>query len=328
MTNRSPLRTLPTLVVACAMAGSTFLTGCAGVPSTSTPTSLPTPIVEASAVDVPLVPPSGNYLGVYYGDGSISDTDSAIGRTPQIHLSYYGWNDSWTTSAAISEDTDRGQISLVNWEPFDIDFHDIVAGKYDPMLGQRAREASQLPTPVFLDFAAEMNEEEGWGGHDPALYVAAYRHVHDVIAAADGGKIVWVWAPNNVDSDGAPAALDYYPGDEYVDWTGIDGYNWGNSDPSFDWQSVDSVFADVYDDLHSLGKPIIVGETASAEEGGSKADWIHSLVPTLRDRFPDIRAVVWFDVAKERDWRIRSSDTSATAFREIAADPLFQTPAR
>jgi beta-mannanase len=242
-----------------------------------------------------------------------------------VHLTYFGWEDPWATSEVLADDRAEGRISLVNWEPFGVDFHDIVDGRYDDLLADRAREASALAQEVFVDFAAEMNEEEGWGDHDPELYVAAYRHLHDVFDAAGADNVAWVWAPNNVDSAGAPPALDYYPGDEYVDWTGIDGYNWGTSDPDFEWQSFEGVFRDLYDDLHSLGKPIIVGETASAEEGGSKADWIRGIVPTLREEFPGIRAVVWFDVDKERDWRIRSSDAALDAFRDLAADPLFDT---
>lgn len=296
------------------------------LPESADPASTAGPAATETIFDVPLVPGSGVYLGAYYGDGTQEDTDEAIGRVPQIHLTYVGWEDAWTTDEVLTEDVERGQVSLVNWEPFDVDLHDVVDGRYDAMLAQRASEAAELTEPVFVDLAAEMNEEEGWGGHDPALYVAAYRHVHDAFEGKDGGNVVWVWAPNNVDSAGAPPALDYYPGDDYVDWTGVDGYNWGTSDPDFEWQSFEEVFRDMYDDLHTLGKPIIVGETASAEEGGSKAGWIEGITGTLRDDFPDVRALVWFDVDKERDWRLRSSEESLAAFRALAADELFQTP--
>ena len=137
-----------------------------------------------------------------------------------------------------------------------------------------------------------------------------------------------MWAPNNVDSEDAPAALEYYPGDAYVDWTGIDGYNWGTSDPDFAWQSFEDVFRDMYDQLHTLGKPIIIGETASAPKGGSKAGWITAIPSTLRSDFPDVRAVVWFDVKKERDWRIRSSRASQKAFKKLAASKEFAAPVR
>jgi beta-mannanase len=270
--------------------------------------------------DVALVPTGGIYLGAYYGDRSAEATDEAIGRTPQLNLTYYGWDDDWATSEDRQRDSDAGQISVVNWEPFDVEFDEIVAGVFDDMLISRATAAGSLDHPVFLDFAAEMNEEEGWGGHDPALYVAAYRHIHDVFARYDNGNTVWVWAPNNVDSADAPPALDYYPGADYVDWTGIDGYNWGTSDTDFEWQSFEQVFRPLYDVLHGLGKPIMIGETASAETGGSKRDWIADVVPTLQDDFPDIRAVIWFDVKKERDWRIRSSDAAGSEFGSMASN--------
>ncbi|QJU53467.1 glycosyl hydrolase [Herbiconiux sp. KACC 21604] len=281
-------------------------------------TSAPPPESSAFA-GVPLVPEEGVYLGAFHGEEAPAAASSPL---PAIDLTYVGWADAWATDPFLADDRDRGQISLVNWEPFDVDFADIVAGRYDDMLTQRGAEAARLPGPVFVDFAAEMNEEEGWGGHDPELYVAAYRHVHDLVSAEADGKVVWVWAPNNVDSDGAPPALDYYPGDDYVDWTGMDGYNWGTSEPGFAWQSFEEVFADLYDELHTLGKPIIVAETASAEEGGSKANWIRSIPDTLRERFPDIKAVVWFDIDKERDWRIRSSEESAAAFETLAAESI------
>jgi hypothetical protein len=311
------------LTTALMIGGLLAVSGC-----TANPADQPSAEARPSAFDgVPLVPATGVYLGAYYGDGSVESSNEAIGRTPQLHLTYFGWDDPWTTDATLEADRDRGQISVVNWEPFGADFADIVSGRFDAMLTLRAREAAALTEPVFVDFAAEMNEEEGWGGHDPELYVAAYRHIHDIFAGSDGGNVVWVWAPNNVDSDGAPPVLDYYPGDEYVDWTGIDGYNWGTSDPGFEWQSFEEVFRDAYDHLRALGKPILIGETASAEEGGIKSEWIRAIVPTLETEFTDIRGVIWFDVDKERDWRIRSSDESAEALRRIASDPVFQTTA-
>src|SRR5438477_654456 len=83
--------------------------------------------------------------------------------------------------------------------------------------------------------------DEGCGGHDPARYIAAWRRIHDRFVAAGATNVVWVWAPNVTDVEGGPETMAYYPGDAYVDWTGVDGYNWGTSDPSFAWQSFKEV---------------------------------------------------------------------------------------
>jgi beta-mannanase len=191
------------------------------------------------------------------------------------------------------------------------------------MLKRRADDAKALGKQFFVDFAAEMNGDEGWGGHRPAKYIAAWRHIHDIFTSRGATNVVWAWCPNNEDDESSPPAMDYYPGDQYVDWTGIDGYNWGTSDPDFDWQSFREVFADMYPQLAAKGKPIIIGEMASDEVGGSKASWINNIIPTLKNNYPLIKAIVWFDVHKERHWEINSSSSTLAAYQKMAKDPYM-----
>jgi hypothetical protein len=283
---------------------------------------------EAGSSDI-LVPPAGALLGHFYGNGALAQTDARIGRRPAIHLTYFDWVTDWTADPTISTDFADGRIPLVNWEPFDasgaqVSFDDILGGAFDAMLASRANGAASFHKKLFLDFAAEMNGDEGWGGHDPAKYIAAYRHVHDVFRAAGATNVVWAWCPNVTDVDGTNAAtMSYYPGDAYVDWTGVDGYNWGTSVPGFGWQTFHDVFAGIYPLLAAKGKPILIGEMASDEVGGSKAQWIDAIVPTLEKDFPLIRAFVWFDIKKERAWQIDSSPAALAAYSKMALDPFM-----
>jgi hypothetical protein len=273
---------------------------------------------------VPLVPAQGALLGHYYGNGTIAQTDKRIGRKPAVHLTYYDFkDDDWIKSSVNTSDFADGRIPLVNVEPNDINFSDIVNGRYDTMLKKRADDAKALGKQFFIDFAAEMNGDEGWGGHNPAKYIAAWRHIHDIFTSRGATNVVWAWCPNNEDDPSSPPAMNYYPGDQYVDWTGIDGYNWGTSDPDFAWQSFRDVFADMYPQLAAKGKPIIIGEMASDEVGGSKANWIANIVPTLKNNYPLIKAIVWFDVDKERHWQINSSSAALTAYQKMAKDPYM-----
>jgi hypothetical protein len=273
----------------------------------------------AGMSSVPLVPTSGALLGAYYGDDDIAATTAKLGRSLQIHLTYWAWDDDWSEGATAA-DLAAGRIPLVNWEPYGADFDDIASGSLDGVIEARAAAARDLDAPFFLDFAAEMNGEEGWGGNDPEVYIAAYRHIHDVFVAAGATNVVWAWCPNVTDLDNTnDQTLDYYPGDDYVDWTGVDGYNWGGSD----WQSFQEVFENIYPLLASKKKPILIGEMSSSETGGDKDAWIAEMLPALKQEFPLIRAVVWFDVNKERDWRISSSTASEAAFKEMAADAYF-----
>lgn len=280
----------------------------------------------ASAAGARLVPASGAWLGHFYGNGTIAQTEVRIGRKPAVELNYFGWNEDWTTDTRIADDFRAGKIPLVNWEPAigdaPVDFDKIIAGDYDDVIRARAAGSKALGHAFFLDFAAEMNGEEGWGGHVPERYIAGYRHIHDLFVSAGATNAVWIWAPNVTDDGGLPA-MDYYPGDDYVDWTGVDGYNWGTSDTSFEWQSFHDVFQDIYPVLAARQKPIFIGEMASDEVGGAKADWIGGIVGTLKNQYPLIKGFVWFDIEKERHWPIDSSTASLDAYKRMAADPYL-----
>ncbi|WP_082772127.1 glycoside hydrolase family 26 protein [Actinoplanes sp. TFC3] len=290
--------------------------------------AIPTPKTSGPAAptavsSVALVPAQGALLGHYYGNGTVTKTDQRIGRKPAVHLTYYDFKDDWVKSPVNTSDFADGRVPLINVEPNNINFTDITNGRYDTMLKKRADDAKALGKKFFVDFAAEMNGDEGWGGHDPAKYIAAWRHIHDIFTARGATNVVWAWCPNNEDSGDSPAAMKYYPGDQYVDWTGIDGYNWGTSDPDFEWQSFRSVFSRLYPQLAAKGKPIIIAEMASDEAGGSKASWITEVVPTLKTTYPLIKAIVWFDVDKERHWQINSSASALTAYQKMAKDPYL-----
>jgi hypothetical protein len=268
-----------------------------------------------------LEPASGALLGQFYGSGSIDQTTRKLGRTPVIHLSYYGWAADWA-GGVTQADLAAGRIPLISWEPDKIDLARIADGSLDATILARANGSKALGKKFFLDFAAEMNGDEAWSGNNARLYVSAYRHIHDLFVAAGANKVVWAWCPNVTDTHGGNrTTMDYYPGDAYVDWTGVDGYNWGTTNGG--WQTFQQVFQDIYPLLAAKKKPILIGEMASAEAGGDKAKWIDDIIPTLRASFPLIKGVVWFDINKETDWRISSSPASEAAFIRMANNPYF-----
>jgi beta-mannanase len=275
-----------------------------------------------------LVPAHGALLGIFYGADDIAATSAKLGRSAAIHLTYYAWEDDWTGNITRA-DLAAGRIPLVNWEPYDTKLDDIIDGTYDARLHELASSARDLDGQFFFDFAAEMNGNwSPWSGADNGMsadkYIAAYRHLHDVFSGDGADNIVFAWCPNVTSEPRASwnDTLAYYPGDDYVDWTCVDGYNWGTTNGD-GWQSFHDVFADVYATLATKHKPILIGEMASTEEGGDKAAWIDAMVPALQNDFPLIKALVWFDIDKETDWRISSSQASQAAFVRMANDPYM-----
>ena len=58
-----------------------------------------------------------------------------------------------------------------------------------------------------------------------------------------------------------------YPGDSYVDWVGLSGYNWAGS-PST-WRTFSQIFKLSLGYLSAItSKPVFIAETASNEAGG------------------------------------------------------------
>jgi beta-mannanase len=113
----------------------------------------------------------------------------------------------------------------------------------------------------------------------PAAYVAAWRHIHDLFSVAGAANVTWVWSVNAEYSATVPIQK-LYPGDGYVPWTSVDGYN--KSSATW-WQSFGDLFASTYAQLLQIApsKPIMIAETSSPEVGGSKAAWIRDALTQL-----------------------------------------------
>jgi endoglucanase len=139
-----------------------------------------------------------------------------------------------------------------------------------------------------------------------------------------GATNAWfVWSPNII-SSASPDFSAEYPGDDYVNWVALDGYNWGTSRSGSTWQSFSTIFSRSYQTLTGISsRPMMIAETASTESGGSKAAWITSAFATeIPLSFPRLRAVVWFDHSKETSWPVDSSTTALAAYRTAVASPV------
>ncbi len=240
----------------------------------------------------------------------------------------------------------QGMIPLVDWASWDsrseprdqqpdFSLSKIIRGDHDRYIRQWATEAKDWGHPFFLRFDWEMNGDwfpwsEATNQNQAGEYVQAWRHVHDIFTEVGATNVTWVWCPN-VDSSGSLPLDRLYPGDAYVDWIGMDGYNWGPDQGSqAGWKSFQEVFGPTYDRLSQMSpdKPMMIAETSSTESGGSKADWIASaLIDQLPANFPRVKALVWFNWnADGMDWAIESSPSAQAAFaKSIASDYYAQS---
>lgn len=289
----------------------------------------------------------GIALGVFTpgapGDPSrLDDLAQCLGRMPAIVMWYQAWGNDYSAfnPRLLDEVAARGGAPMISWEPWnpaagtadqpDFSLSRIAAGRYDDYIDEWAIGLAAYAKPVFLRFAHEMNGTwYPWAatinGNTPDDYLTAWRHVRERFATAGAANVRWIWSPN-VEYDGSTPLTDLYPGDDLVDWIGVDGYNWGTTQSWSSWQPLEDVFGPTYDTVRRLtGLPIMISETASGEQGGDKAAWIEdAFLNALPNRFPAVRALVWFDENKETDWRVDSSEGAAAAFQRVAIDPSVQ----
>ncbi|MFZ5896410.1 MAG: glycoside hydrolase family 26 protein [Myxococcota bacterium] len=279
-----------------------------------------------------LVPTQGALLGSFVGEGTPEQLEGTLGRKLAILHNYFAFSTDWVPS--VPADLAKGRVPLVTWETWEngvgVPLDDIIAGKHDTMIRARATAAKNVGQKFFLRWGHEMNGNwYPWDGYHnganasaAAKYIAAYRHIHDLFVSAGATNVLWVFCPNvdSVPGDAWNQWSNYYPGDAYVDWMGFDGYNWGSAQT---WQAFSAIAGRIYPGLATKNKPIMIAETASTEQGGDKASWIAAVVPALKNTYPNIKALVWFHVNKEADWRLDSTPAVKTAAVAMAKDPYF-----
>ena len=283
-------------------------------------------------------------LGIYRLDGlldddSLAELEREINAPVTMISLFRAWN-----RCAIEDDlpwlADLGSARreiLLTWEPWripadpakpetqpDFSLRAILSGRYDTYIRSFAAAVRDLHRPINLRPMHEMNGFwYPWcgtvNGNNPGEFQPAWRHLRRLFAEEGATNVAWVWSPyaSSFPPDPENRMERYFPGDEDVDLTALDGYNWGTRLPGGSWQDFTDIFRAGYERLTSLSRaPVMIAETASAEEGGCKAEWIREMGHALPSRFPRIGTLIWFDTDKERDWRIASSPRSLAAFRE------------
>ncbi len=160
---------------------------------------------------------------------------------------------------------------------------------------------------------------EDANGNRPGEFVRAWRHVHDIFGEVGATNPIWVWCPNVDFEDKFRDLRSLYPGNGYVEWTCLDGYNSGTNPAKHDrWRSFDQLYRHSYEEIVTQiapAKPMILGEVASSEQGGSKAQWISEMLRDLPVDYPKVRGLVWFDKYENgMDWPLETSQSAIEAF--------------
>lgn len=245
----------------------------------------------------------------------------------------------------------HGSVPVITWElytgaktPNDI-VSRIANGEHDAYVeawGKRLREFlagrdRRLGTDddrrAYLRLGHEMNGNwYPWGQRSPERFVAMWKRVHAIFADLGLGPshLQWMWCVTNADH-GPFAAEAYYPGDEWVDWVAVDGYNWGSSTRTSKWQTPDEVLGPMIARLRAqTGKPIALAEVASTslttngDEPAAKGQWITDLFAWVRTQ--PVRMVCWYNVDRDAEFAVFGGVQGEYAAYRAAVQALGPAP--
>lgn len=262
--------------------------------------------------------------------GEFERVAETVGQAPTLVLSYADFATP-PPIEGLQAAARLGAEPVLTWEPWRwlgdgqyestrFSMRSIADGAHDDYLYWWADALAKWGARVYLRFAHEANGTwYPWSvtaGTDPRDYVHAWRHAHKIFTAKGAHNVTWVWAPN-ISFPGSTPMDELYPGDDVVDVVGLDGYNWGTSQPWSHWIAPDDLFGPSLGEVNAIapGKPVVITEVGSADAGGDKPQWIRALLDFVRAE-PSVRAFIWFDHDKEADWRLASTPESAAAFAD------------
>ena len=300
-------------------------------PRPPAPSGTPAPFAEAAdparlGGTVPFVAGKA-MLGSYLGLSGMSYPEAVklrrgqLGRNQRITHVFYAWPDTLPSKITGMP---AGSIPMVSWRG--PRYRHILDGGSDPLIARAARRLKAFDRPVLLRWGWEMNGFwYDWGGrrngNDTEGYVKCFRRLRKVFDAEGADNVSWVWSPNweSQPRESWNRQDAYYPGDEYVDWVGVSGYNLGK-------ERVARLFDPIYT-KYADRKPIMISEVSAKDHGGAtKADWITELQRYVEQR-PAIGAVVWFDTDTHphypERWRFDTSKATTAAYRAMARSARF-----
>ena len=247
------------------------------------------------------------------------------GTSPAVVGWFLSWGDPLGWRDQLDVVARSGAVPMIAIDPArdgrNVPLQDIAAGTYDDYIASLAAQAREHGDPLLFRFGHEMNLpsiEWQLKENTPDDFVAAWRHMVGIFRAQHADNVRWVWSPNADCMGGCPFA-DFYPGDAYVDWVGLDVYNFadGHGTP---WHSLGELLTSSYRSMTRLtDKPMMLSEISSIEEGGDKAAWIRSALTDIPEKFPAVQAIVWWDRddGAGQDYRFDSSPSARDAFLEL-----------
>jgi hypothetical protein len=313
------------ITVAAAVAGLAAIAGCTPPASPGAAAKALKQVVTVSPKST-VVPPNtpscgqpraGGYVGISVSGypqkpSLLNSTVQTFGFNPNIISLYYVFGRQ-ISSTEISSLCASGRFPLIEVDTNTLPLQRIVNGSMDAVLRNYAIQFGTAQVPIAIDFNHEFNGPWfGWGYNHTtaAAFVAAWQHMVNVFRENGATNVLWIWNPN-VNGKATVANLQqWYPGDAYVNWIGLDGYFYNPSD------TFESVFNPTITQIRQFTKlPWLIVETG-ANPNSQRVRAISSIFAGVQHA-PGLLGLIWFDynAYSGHNWKIDADPAALAAFR-------------
>ena len=270
-------------------------------------------------------------LDINSGISEPASLERVTGRPLRLNHTFQQWTTPYAgaVQTALQADVLAGRTPLLSWGGGPMTtMTATAAGMNDAKIRTQARDLKAVGALVMLRFTWEMDLHTRGYFEDKVTYQNAWRRVYGLFADEGATNVRFVFCPTwQAYRNGGASALTYYPGDDYVDWLGVDGY----ARPGNDYATLPTLFGPFHDFGSRRSKPMMIAETGVHHAYGAvarPADWIARMASDLKTHLPGVRACLYFDTpgsdVEDNNWRIEGRAASERAFRAVAADPYMQ----
>jgi beta-mannanase len=330
------LHTWSVATTAGATAASTVSAGVSpGATVKATTTTKAAPVLPTTAQIMALNGTSAKYFGVAYPTipwqpaASQTLAEHAGGVVPDMAEYFVNWTQTFNP-APVVDAYQQGELPVLSWEPWSggtssttqtvqpaYSLSTIIDGAHDTYITDFAKGVKAVGYPIVLRFAHEMNGDwypwsETVNGNTAGQFIAAWRHVHDIFQRVGAENVIWDWSPNILRGARAVPLSTFYPGDAYVDWVGLTGYEVYETTAA-------QVFTETMTQVRQVtSKPVLITETGG-QPGTAKAGWTTSFLSWLAGQ-PGVIGFIWFEypvsAGPKVNWGFDADAATEQAFQQ------------
>ena len=250
-----------------------------------------------------------NFVGIV--SYNVPKFDEVCRCSPNVAVHYLpigGSDDLDVTHSILS----TGAIPMLELEPQGISLGAISSGTQDTWLSNYARAVNGLHSPVIMSFAPEANGNWypwGYSHATPDAIIAAWRHVVTIFREAGARNVKWAWIMN-VQFPGSENIRILWPGEDFVDILGIDGYLVRRL-------TFSEFFGPTIVAMRTISSdPLLITETAAAPSIG-KAAALNEIVDGVAQY--GLAGFIWFDVIQHgsisrQDWSLEHDQAALNLY--------------